>query len=111
MRRRIAITLAVLLMTGIYPLQNAHAQQTSSSRAIVSKIAPRYPDLARPLRLEGTVKVDVVVAPNGAVKSMRPLGGSPILIKAAQDAIDKWKWAPASQETTELVELHFRPAE
>jgi TonB family protein len=111
MRRRIAITLAVLLIAGIFPLQSAHAQQASANRPILSKIAPRYPDLARPMRLEGTVKVDVLVAPNGSVKLMRAVGGSPILLKAAEDAIDKWRWAPASQETNELVELHFKAAE
>ena len=109
MRRRIALTLAVLLMTGIFPLERARAQQSAAARPIVNKILPRYPDLARPMRLEGSVKVNVLVAANGTVKSMRAVGGSPILLKAAQDAIDKWRWAPGSQETSELIELHFKP--
>jgi hypothetical protein len=32
-----------------------------------------------------------------------------LLAKAAIDAIEKWKWAPAAQETKELVELNFHP--
>ena len=108
MRRRIALTVAVLLMTGIFPLERARAQQ-AAARPIVNKVLPRYPDLARPMRLEGSVKVNVLVAPNGTVKSIRAVGGSPILLKAAEDAIDKWRWAPASQETRELIELHFKP--
>jgi hypothetical protein len=37
------------------------------------------------------------------------MGGSPVLVKAAVDAIEKWKWAPAPQETKELIELTFQP--
>jgi len=37
------------------------------------------------------------------------VGGSPILLKAAQDAVEKWRWAPAPHESTEQVELHFQP--
>ena len=107
MRRRIAITLAVLLLAGAFPLEIAYAQQ--AARVILTRVVPRYPDLARPMRLEGAVKVSVLVAPNGAVKSMSPLGGNPLLLRSAQEAIAKWKWAPASQESTELIELHFRP--
>lgn len=108
MRRPIAFTLAVLLTAGIFPLQSAHAQQAAAVRSIVSQVLPHYPELARPMRLEGSVKLNVLVAPNGTVKSMRPIGGSPILLKAAQDAINKWRWAPSSQETSELIELHFK---
>ena len=31
------------------------------------------------------------------------------LLRAAQEAIPKWKWAPAPQESKELVELKFHP--
>ena len=80
-----------------------------AGRTLVSKVMPQYPELARPLRLEGTVKITVQVAPNGTVKSMKAIGGSPLLLRAAQDAVEKWKWAPTSQESSELVELHFKP--
>lgn len=107
MRRRIAVTFAVLLVAGMFPLSTAYAQQ--AQRMIITRIIPRYPDLARPMHLEGTVKVSVQVAPNGTVKAVRPVGGSPLLLKAAQEAITQWKWVPASQESNELIELHFKP--
>jgi hypothetical protein len=43
------------------------------------------------------------------VKSVRALGGNPVLLKAAEDAINNWKWAPAPQESQEIVELKFHP--
>jgi hypothetical protein len=53
--------------------------------------------------------VGVVVAPSGKAKFTQVIGGNPLLAKAAVDAIEKWKWAPAAQETKELVELNFHP--
>jgi len=37
------------------------------------------------------------------------MGGSPVLIQSASDAVSKWKFAPASAESKELIELHFDP--
>jgi TonB family protein len=107
MRFRIAITIAVIGAMGVLCVPAARAQQ-SEKRTVVSRIAPRYPDLARSMHLEGTAKLSVMVAPDGKVKSISAVGGSPILLKAAQDAVEKWKWAPAAHESTELVELHFQ---
>jgi len=60
------------------------------------------------MNLGGTVKVLAVVAADGNVKSVEPVGGSPVLIKAAQDAVAKWKFAPGA-ESKEPIELHFTP--
>ena len=87
----------------------AAAQEPATQRKLISKVIPVYPDLARHMGLEGAARLEVVVAPNGTVKSMRPIGGSPLLLRAAQEAIPKWKWAPAPQESKELVELKFHP--
>jgi membrane protein involved in colicin uptake len=54
------------------------------------------------------VKVVAVVGTDGSVKKVEPVGGSPILMQAAQTAITQWKYAPGS-ESQESVELHFTP--
>jgi outer membrane biosynthesis protein TonB len=59
------------------------------------------------MSLEGTVKLTIKVTASGNPKEIQATGGSPLLLKAAQDAIQKWKWAPGSQETQEFVELRF----
>jgi outer membrane biosynthesis protein TonB len=61
------------------------------------------------MKLDGTVKVSVAVASNGNVKSVQAVGVHPLLLKTAQDAVTKWKWAPASEESQEFVELRFHP--
>ena len=110
MQRWTAITCLVLCAICTSSNFSALAQQPESLRKVQDKVTPQYPELARQLHLTGTVKLIVTVAPNGSVKSVRPIGGNPLLLKAAQDAISKWKWTPASQESQELVELRFGPS-
>jgi membrane protein involved in colicin uptake len=52
--------------------------------------------------------VVAVVSADGTVKSVEPVGGSPVLLKAAQDAVVKWRFAPGG-ESRELIELRFDP--
>lgn len=70
---------------------------------------PVYPALARQVNLSGTVKVVAVVTPDGKVRTVEPMGGSPILIEAAKEAIVQWKFVPAAAESREVIELHFNP--
>jgi outer membrane biosynthesis protein TonB len=77
-------------------------------RKVIHMTDPIYPELAKRINLGGTVKVLAVVAPDGSVKKVEPLTGSMLLIHAAADAISKWKYAPASYESREPVELHFK---
>ncbi len=78
-------------------------------RKVRTKVNPTYPELARRMNVHGTVKLEVVVAANGNIKSTRVIGGHPILVGAAEDAIKRWKYEPASDETTAIIEFNFAP--
>jgi TonB family protein len=116
MRRRAATLLLALLLGAVafspslVRAQDSSTQeQTETKRKIVNKVLPAYPELARKMQMRGIVKVEVVIAPSGKVKTTQVIGGNPVLAKSAVDAIEQWKWAPAPQETQELVELSFHP--
>jgi len=96
-----------LLTTGVSPLRPVHAQDTA--RKVKSRVVPEYPEIARKMGLTGTVKLQVVVAPNGTVKDTKVIGGHPILVNAAVDAVKKWRFESASEETTKTVEFKFEP--
>jgi TonB family protein len=85
----------------------AQQDQPEIKRKVVNKVAPLYPELAHRMMISGTVKLEIVVAPNGFPKSEKILGGHPLLGQSATDAVRKWKWAPNPQETTELIEIKF----
>jgi len=100
--------LALLGVVLLHPLP-ARAQQDELTRKVKSKVAPAYPELAKRMSISGVVKVQVVVAQNGTVKSTKIVGGHPLLGNAATDAIKKWKFEPANEETTGIVEFKFDP--
>jgi len=80
---------------------------TNPDRKVASRVAPVYPELAKKMHIHGIVRVEAIVRPNGTVKSTRVLGGNPVLVDAAQDAVGKWKFEPGQVETTEVVQLSF----
>jgi TonB family protein len=97
----------LLFPATIYLPSFVQEAQSESTRKIVSRVTPAYPELARKMSLEGSVKLLVTVAPNGAVKSVQTVGGSPVLAKAAEDSVYKFRWIPAKQESREIIELRF----
>lgn len=104
--------LVLLLFSGLMSVgfaQNEGQSNNESDRKILRKTIPRYPEVAKKMNLSGTVKVLATITPEGKVKTVQPVGGSPVLIQAAEDAIAQWKYAPASGESKEVIELHFSP--
>jgi len=76
-------------------------------RKVKSKVSPAYPELAKRMSVTGKVKIEVVITPDGRVKSTRVVGGHPLLVQACQDAVKEWRFATAPEETTQVVEFEF----
>ena len=87
--------------------QEANPQAQAAARKVAVKVQPRYPDLARRNHIFGKVRIQAVVAPDGTVKEAHEVGGGPVLVRAALDAVQQWKFEPAPKETTELIEIAF----
>ncbi len=113
MRMRPALIFALFISACLVTVGTAHCQQESSSelRKIIRKTNPVYPEIAKRMSLTGTVKLQATVTADGNVKTVQPLGGSPVLIQAAQDAIYKWKFAPGKEETKETIDIKFERPE
>ena len=116
MSRRTAVALLSILALaatlGAIRVRAQQAQQAQNDeivRRAKSKVQPAYPDLARKMNISGTVKIEVVVAPNGNVKDARIVGGHPVLASAALDAARKWRFEPASTEVTGVIDFKFEP--
>lgn len=111
-QRTAAVVLAVLTMAvalGPIQLRAQQAQNEEIARRAKTKVQPVYPELARKMNLVGTVKIEVVVAPNGSVKDARVVGGHPVLAGAALDAAKKWRFEPASAESSGVIDFKFEP--
>jgi len=79
------------------------------TRKAKTRVSPVYPELARRMSITGTVRLAVVVAPNGQVKTAKPIGGHPILVNAAVDAMKQWRFESAPVESSGVVEFKFQP--
>jgi TonB family protein len=98
------------LLAALVLLSALFAQEdVAPARKIVNRVNPHYPEIARTMNLRGNVKAEAVVEPNGTVKTVDVKGGHPVLVRAAQNAIYKWRWAPAAHETREPIEVRFDP--
>jgi TonB family protein len=98
------------------PVPQAQVQVPAEAmeKLVRHRVDPDYPDAARPQKLHGVIALDVVVGSDGSVESVRPLGGPPILERAAADALHWWRFEPyrvdgkpVVAETTVAVE--FKP--
>jgi TonB family protein len=105
--RRIHIWFVAIAVCAAIAPHLAGQTRGAPPRKIINKVAPVYPDLAKHMNIGGTVKVEVVVRPNGSVKSTKIVGGNPVLLDSAKEAVLKWKFASSSEETTEVVEVLF----
>lgn len=104
-----AFALLVLLVPVSSRAQSSDSNSNDILRRAKTKVQPEYPELARKMSITGTVKVEVVVAPNGIVKQARVLGGHPVLASAAVDAARRWRFEPAPAESTGVIDFKFEP--
>lgn len=66
-----------------------------------------YPEIARKMKLHGTVRVKVWIAPDGSVRHTEYVGGHPMLAESAVNAIRNWKFQPAQKESQVVIEMKF----
>lgn len=99
--------LCLLVVFALSLYQGALAQ--SSARKIKTRVDPTYPELARRNNIYGSVRMELVVTPDGKVKDIKVLGGNPVLVQAAVTACMKWKYEPAAEESVVPAKVDFNP--
>ena len=100
---------ALIFFYVLAPAVWAQSQHPSENRrSVLVRVAPQYPEAARRIGLGGTVRAIAQVGSDGKVRKVQAVGGSPLLVQAAENAITKWKFSPGG-ESQETVELHFTP--
>lgn len=60
----------------------------------IERRTPFYPPLAKQIRLQGEVSVEVIISPNGRVESARVVSGHPMLAASAREASLGWRFEP-----------------
>ncbi len=55
---------------------------------------PQYPPLAKMARIQGTVRLQAIIAKDGTIKDLTVLSGHPLLVPAALAAVRQWRYQP-----------------
>ena len=109
-KRLLGFGLALILGGSLAAAPRMSAQensQDSAKRKVKTKTLPDYPELARQMNATGKVKIEATISADGRVTNTKVIGGSPLLIGAAQDAMKKWRYEPGAKESVEIVEFDF----
>jgi TonB family protein len=87
----------------IAPSSNVWLAPDQADLRLLSRIEPQYPADALAAHRSGDVVLEVLVAEDGSVASIRTLTGDPLLAAAAADAVRQWRYEPYRQ--------HERPSQ
>jgi protein TonB len=61
---------------------------------IIARPNPVYPPLARQARIQGKVQLHAIIDKDGRVGELQVVSGHPLLVKAALDAVQNWRYQP-----------------
>jgi TonB family protein len=67
-------------------------------QSVADSHPPKYPKRARKEKVEGTVRLEALIAADGKVESVHAVEGSLVLGGAACDAVQKWTFHPAQRD-------------
>lgn len=65
---------------------------------IVNRTPPEYPSVARQLRMEGEVELEVSLGEDATVGQVTIVSGNPVLTRPAADAVKHWKFSPYKED-------------
>ena len=109
-RRTVAMALALTFSAAIVSTVIVRAQEPaadSTKRKVKTRTMPEYPLLAKQMHITGKVKIEATIAADGHVVSTHVVGGSPMLVGAAIEALKRWRYEPGPKESSEIVEFDF----
>jgi TonB family protein len=117
-----ALKPSISVSLGLFPSIRVPAgfkSQTSPQGAplrvgqLLSRVDPVYPAAAQTQHIEGTVKLHAVIGPDGTIESVETRSGPTVLMSAAKDAVQQWRYTPSSiggqpVEAEEDITITFR---
>jgi TonB family protein len=87
-------------------------QLSPNSAQVVSRVDPRYPLLAKQMKVQGAVVLEALISKTGGIQDIQVLSGPAILSEAAREAVKQWHFKPYYQagrpvETEARITVNF----
>ncbi|MGH9785109.1 MAG: energy transducer TonB [Terriglobia bacterium] len=94
------------------PLVRIHVGGNVQAAKLLFQPRTAYPPLARQARVQGAVRLEAVINMDGTIENLRVLSGHPLLIRAALDSVQQWRYQPTllngePVEVVTIIELSF----
>jgi periplasmic protein TonB len=87
---------AVLRPTAPPPVHHASGPVTRPSHSqeslLIRQVKPIYPPIAIQTRTQGAVVIRAIIDREGTIQHLQVVSGHPLLIKAALDAVQQWRY-------------------
>ena len=100
--RQLSTILFTLLAFAVMPSKAQDTVRRLSTdeavKAAVAKPQPDYPPVARQLRIQGRVEVEVSIDPSGNVDNVKVLSGNPALTGTITPTVKRWRFEPIVSE-------------
>lgn len=61
---------------------------------LISQVQPAYPELAKQARIQGTVRFNATISPQGDILNLQLVSGHPLLVASATSAVTQWRYKP-----------------
>lgn len=71
-----------------------HRSEGVMAAALIHKVQPQYPTIARTIHLQGTVYLRAIIATDGTVRQLDVISGNQILANSALEAVRQWRYQP-----------------
>jgi|SRR5208282_4912680 len=76
------------------PPKRIRVSQGVTEGRLIQKIDPKYPPLALAARIQGQVLLSAIIDKQGLIQNLVLVSGHPILVPAAIDAVQRWRYRP-----------------
>lgn len=89
------LTIAMLSLPMMADVKVSHADAV---RAAVKRSNPEYSPMAKQMRIQGDVEVEVKISESGEVADVKVVTGNPMLSAPVVKAMKDWKFSPFTED-------------
>ena len=109
------LSMAIMLFSAVATLAQAVPQSVTPQEAdshLVKRVEPALSDSLKAIKAPGPVKLQITISASGDVVSVKLVGGNPLFLSVAMQAVKQWKYKPFEVNGKPLavsstVEVHF----
>jgi protein TonB len=76
------------------PAGPVHVSTGVQAARLIFGPKPPYPPLAKAARVQGSVRIQAIIAADGSIRNLRVMSGPPLLVNAALAAVQQWRYQP-----------------